>query len=215
MDYEFRTARPDDTAAIKALDGSFTTSTIFHVVVTENTFTVREIPVDPPLHKVFPADTGDADASFSGEDLNSRTFVAVCIGGPLAGFATVSYAPWNRRLVIEDIEVAPSHRGRGVDRTLMGHAIEFARERGAMHVWLEVTNINAPAIHAYRRMGFAFCRGIGGESDFAERFGYTSQQRSAEQASRLDEWRRGSRLQGCFCPAWSPSASCGSALVSL
>lgn len=39
----------------------------------------------------------------------------------------------------------------------MGLAAQFARERGAGHIWLEVTNINAPAIHAYRRMGFTFC----------------------------------------------------------
>ncbi len=39
----------------------------------------------------------------------------------------------------------------------MSRAEEFARERGAGHIWLEVTNINAPAIHAYRRMGFALC----------------------------------------------------------
>ncbi|RSS64686.1 GNAT family N-acetyltransferase, partial [Streptomyces sp. WAC07061] len=45
----------------------------------------------------------------------------------------------------------------GVGRELMERAVGFARERGAGHIWLEVTNVNAPAIHAYRRMGFAFC----------------------------------------------------------
>ncbi|WP_327153561.1 GNAT family N-acetyltransferase [Streptomyces tubercidicus] len=166
MDYEFRTARPEDAEAIEALDGSFTTRTIFHVAVAEGGFTLREIPVDPPIHKVFPAeeaDDGDSEGSGEGdgptdeEDPNSRTFVAVGTNGGLAGFAAVSYVPWNRRLAIDDIEVAPAHRGQGVGRTLMGHAVEFARERGAGHLWLEVTNINAPAIHAYRRMGFAFC----------------------------------------------------------
>ncbi|MGW1787553.1 N-acetyltransferase family protein [Streptomyces tubercidicus] len=166
MDYEFRTARPEDAEAIEALDGSFTTRTIFHVAVAEGGFTLRELPVDPPIHKVFPAeeaDDGDSEGGGEGdgptdaEDPNSRTFVAVGADGDLAGFAAVSYAPWNRRLVIDDIEVAPAHRGQGVGRALVGHAVEFARERGAGHIWLEVTNINAPAIHAYRHMGFAFC----------------------------------------------------------
>ncbi|MGW3465979.1 GNAT family N-acetyltransferase, partial [Streptomyces olivaceoviridis] len=92
-----------------------------------------------------------------GDDGNARTFVAQGATGDLAGFVTVSYSGWNRRLVVENIEVAPEHRGRGVGRALMRLAVEFARERGAGHLWLEVTNINAPAIHAYRRMGFAFC----------------------------------------------------------
>ncbi|PBC80234.1 MULTISPECIES: hypothetical protein [unclassified Streptomyces] len=53
MDYEFRTARAEDTQAIAALDGSFTTRTIFHVAVTEGGFALKEIPVDPPIRKVF------------------------------------------------------------------------------------------------------------------------------------------------------------------
>ncbi|MCB5178818.1 GNAT family N-acetyltransferase [Streptomyces antimicrobicus] len=155
--YEFRTARPEDAEAIEALDGSFTTSTVFEVTVSGDGFAFREVPVDPPLVKVFPEDDGDDGEGADGEDDGSRTFVAVGTDGGLAGFAAVSYSPWNRRLTIEDIEVAADHRGRGVGRALMGRAVDFARERGAGHLWLEVTNVNAPAIHAYRRMGFAFC----------------------------------------------------------
>ncbi|MFF9623991.1 GNAT family N-acetyltransferase [Streptomyces griseosporeus] len=161
-DMEFRMARPEDTEAIEALDGSFTTRTVFQVAVTADGFTLREIPVDPPVHKVFPAESGDEDDGDGSdaaveEDPNSRTFVAVGSDGCLAGFASVSYTPWNRRLVIDDFEVAPPYRRLGVGRALVSRAAEFARERGAGHLWLEVTNINAPAIHAYRRMGFVFC----------------------------------------------------------
>lgn len=167
--YEVRTARPEDREAIAAMDGSVTTRTVFRVAVTENGFALREVTVDPPLHKVFPDgytdegedmdEVGDTDEGddHAWEDVNSRTFVAVGTDGRPAGFAAVSYAPWNRRLTIEDIEVAPAHRGRGIARALMGRAAEFGRERGAGHLWLEVTNVNAPAIHAYRRLGFAFC----------------------------------------------------------
>ncbi|MEV5508528.1 GNAT family N-acetyltransferase [Streptomyces orinoci] len=152
--YRYRAAVPEDTGAIKALDGSFTTGTVFQVTVTEGGFTLRELPVDPPLTKVFPEDTPDGDNE---DDPDSRTFVAEGPAGGLAGFVTVSYSAWNRRLTIEDIEIAPEHRGRGVGRALMGLAADFAHERGAGHLWLEVTNVNAPAIHAYRRMGFTFC----------------------------------------------------------
>ncbi|MBK3542792.1 GNAT family N-acetyltransferase [Streptomyces sp. MBT60] len=157
--YEIRTATPEDTGLVEALDGSFTTATIFHVETAENGFTLREIPVDPPLTKVFPADEDENVSADEGdqEPQGAPTFLALAPDGSLAGFVSVAYERWNRRLTIEDIEVAPGHRGRGVGRALMSRAEEFARERGAGHIWLEVTNINAPAIHAYRRMGFALC----------------------------------------------------------
>lgn len=152
--YRYRIAAAEGTEAIRALDDSFTTDTVFQVTVTEEGFALREIPVEPPLTKVFPEDNPGGDTE---DDADSRTFVAHGAAGSLAGFVAVSYSGWNRRLTIENIAVAPPHRGRGVGRALMGLAREFARERGAGHLWLEVTNINAPAIHAYRRMGFAFC----------------------------------------------------------
>ncbi|MFJ7205048.1 GNAT family N-acetyltransferase [Streptomyces sp. NPDC098789] len=161
--YALRAARPEDAEAIEALDGSFTTTSVFRVAVTADGFALREVPVDPPLTKVFPEDDGSGGADGEdgeeedGEEDGDHTVVAVGADGGLAGFVTVSYNPWNRRLTIEDIEVAPEHRGRGVGRALMGRARDVARERGAGHVWLEVTNVNAPAVHAYRRMGFAFC----------------------------------------------------------
>ncbi|MEU9004741.1 GNAT family N-acetyltransferase [Streptomyces sp. NPDC048551] len=156
--YTLRVARPEDAEAIAAVDGSFTTGTVFEVAVAADGFALREVAVDPPLLKVFPEDE-DEDEEVVEEDGGGdrRTFVAEAADGGVAGFAAVSYSPWNRRLTIEDIEVAPGHRGRGVGRALMGQAVDFARERGAGHLWLEVTNVNAPAIHAYRRLGFAFC----------------------------------------------------------
>lgn len=116
--------------------------------------------MDPPVHKVFPPEEHDEQGSggAAGPDVeaDARTFVALD-GGEVCGFAAVGYAAWNRRLTIEDIEVSPGHRGRGIGRALMEHAAEFARERGAEHLWLEVSTVNAPAVHAYRRMGFGFC----------------------------------------------------------
>jgi ribosomal protein S18 acetylase RimI-like enzyme len=155
--YEIRTARPEDREGILAIDSSFITSTVFHVAVTEGGFTLREVPVDPPIHKNFPPENADESDSTTARDANHRSFVAVADPNHIVGWCAVSYAPWNRRLTVENIEVPPAHRSRGVGRALMEHAVEFARDRGAGHVWLEVTNINAPAIHAYRRMDFTLC----------------------------------------------------------
>ncbi|MFA7766550.1 GNAT family N-acetyltransferase [Streptomyces sp. NPDC048723] len=160
----YRLARPEDAGAIEALDSSFTTATVFEVSDpgsgdgAGSGFLLREVPVDPPVHKVFPPEEHDEQVFGGGKDsaADARTFVALD-GDLLCGFAAVGYAPWNRRLTIEDIEVSPGHRGRGIGRALMECAERFARERGAEHLWLEVSSVNAPAVHAYRRMGFTFC----------------------------------------------------------
>ncbi|MFI0810727.1 GNAT family N-acetyltransferase [Streptomyces echinatus] len=154
----YRTARPEDGEAIAALDGSFTTDSVFEVTATQEGFRIRETPVRPPLHKVFPDDAdgvADDDGGTGGPG-PSRTVVAVH-GDELCGFVTASFEPWNARLAVRDIEVAPAWRGKGVGRALMSHAVNFAKEVGAVHVWLEVSSVNAPAVRAYLRMGFAFC----------------------------------------------------------
>ncbi|MEW2414427.1 GNAT family N-acetyltransferase [Streptomyces sp. NPDC046866] len=171
MDITYRTARPEDAEAMARLDGSFTTHTVFEVVGGEAGFAVREVPVDPPVRKVFPQDevereaaggAGGADGSGAAYEAggapegDEQVFVALD-GEVVCGFAAVTYAPWNRRVTVDDIEVSPTHRGRGIGRTLMEHASAFARERGAAHLWLEVSTLNAPAVHAYRSMGFALC----------------------------------------------------------
>ncbi|APU39061.1 GNAT family N-acetyltransferase [Streptomyces sp. TN58] len=158
----YRLARPEDAGAIEALDSSFTTPTVFEVDASGDGwgFLLREVPVDPPLYKVFPpeehGEQGCAGARGPDVDADTRTFVALD-GGELCGFAALGYAAWNRRLTIEDIAVAPGHRGRGIGSALMERAADFARERGAEHLWLEVSSVNAPAVHAYRRMGFTLC----------------------------------------------------------
>ncbi|MFJ5552928.1 GNAT family N-acetyltransferase [Streptomyces sp. NPDC093225] len=145
----YRPARPEDDAALAELDGSFTTDAVYRVQATGTGFAIRRTPVDPPLRKVFPDDDGDPGPG-------DRTVVAVD-GDRLCGVVRTSYEPWNARLTVDDIEVAPGWRGRGVGRALMDHVFDHARECGAGQVWLEVSNVNAPAIDAYLRMGFAFC----------------------------------------------------------
>lgn len=66
--YEIRTATPEDTGLVEALDGSFTTATVFRVEMAENGFTLRETPVDPPLTKVFPEDENDEGSGAQGDE---------------------------------------------------------------------------------------------------------------------------------------------------
>ncbi|ONI83574.1 N-acetyltransferase [Saccharothrix sp. ALI-22-I] len=143
---ELRTAKAADLDRIAALDDSFTTDTVFEVVVEPEGFALRPTPVDPPLHKVFPPD----------DDPDGTVFVAA--DGPrVHGFVVVDLEDWHRRLVIQQVTVAPSHRGRGIGRALVDHACAHGRAHGALTAWLETSTVNVPAVRAYQRMGFALC----------------------------------------------------------
>ncbi|MEU4177804.1 GNAT family N-acetyltransferase [Streptomyces sp. NPDC026589] len=147
--YRVAESERDRSAVIK---GEFVSDTVFEVIGSESGFTFRPVRLDPPVHKVFPDDEPELDEASEGD----CRFVALD-RDRVCGYVDTEYEPWNRRLTIADIEVARPYQGRGIGRMLMSHAIGWARERGAGHVWLEVTNINAPAIRVYQRMGFIFC----------------------------------------------------------
>ncbi|MFI1796474.1 GNAT family N-acetyltransferase [Streptomyces sp. NPDC020379] len=145
----YRVATPEDRKRAEAIDNSFTTDTILEVTATEGEFRVRPVVANPPVHKVYPD-----DEETDGEE---HIIVAVDTEGDVCGAITLAYASWNRRLHIADLRVAPTHRGRGIGTALMERALTHGRELSARTAWLEVTNINAPAVRAYRRMGFALC----------------------------------------------------------
>lgn len=68
------------------------------------------------------------------------------------GFAVI-------RVVLDEAEllticVAPSARGTGEGRQLLGTALHTAKERGAETIFLEVAANNATAIGLYRSVGF-------------------------------------------------------------
>ncbi|GAA0218769.1 hypothetical protein GCM10010492_15820 [Saccharothrix mutabilis subsp. mutabilis] len=144
VDVSYRPIRPGDDLS---LDDSFTTATVFAVHQDPHGFTLHEVPVDPPLTKVFPPDEGD--------DLPEDGFVAEHDG--LKGFVSVEHQTWNRRLVIRQLTVAPTHRGRGIGTRLMELALAEGRRHGARTAWLETSSVNVPAVRAYQRMGFALC----------------------------------------------------------
>lgn len=55
---------------------------------------------------------------------------------------------------LSNIAVAASHRGRGLGRKLLAHAIEVARRRGVAHLFLEVRVSNRAARELYGSAGF-------------------------------------------------------------
>jgi ribosomal protein S18 acetylase RimI-like enzyme len=75
----------------------------------------------------------------------------------LVGFAATRYESWNRRVVVAHLYVDVAARGRGIGRALMARALGHGRSQGAQTAWLETQNVNAPAVAAYRALGFELC----------------------------------------------------------
>jgi len=145
---------PQDIAALSALDTELVTATIYRLIVApENlAFQLIEERIDPPLRKRYslqsdsPEERRDWDYAVVAEE-----------AGVVAGFAAAQYVAWNRRVVLWHLYVAPSFRRQGVGARLLAAVDTFAHSVEARCVWLETQNINAPAIHFYRRVGFQFC----------------------------------------------------------
>ena len=60
----------------------------------------------------------------------------------------------NGVLELSKMAVAPTHRGRGIGRRLLGHAIALARSTGATSLFLGSNRRLASAVHLYESVGF-------------------------------------------------------------
>jgi len=140
---------PRDADIIASIDTSFTTSQIYRVEVVGDDIRLNLSGLDAPLTKRFPLD--DLASPHRPYD---RSWMAMdddrCVG-----FAAVSYAAWNRRLVLWHLYVDPSHRRLGIARTLLESIDAHGAACGARHIWLETSSVNAPGVAAYRALGFA------------------------------------------------------------
>lgn len=106
-------------------------------------------------------DTCRADAETLGRHLFgpapwAEALVAEGNGG-LVGFAlffhTFSTFECAPSLYVEDVYVRPSHRGRGVGRSLLVRLASLAVERGCKRMEWAVLDWNRPAIDFYLRLG--------------------------------------------------------------
>jgi len=66
----------------------------------------------------------------------------------------VSTAEGGFVVLLEDLIVRPSHRGKGTGSALLRHAIDFARTNGFPRITLLTDRINEKAIRFYERHGF-------------------------------------------------------------
>ena len=80
------------------------------------------------------------------------------VGGDVHGFASAAIVPFfhdgARRLRLTAIAVSPSHRGRGLGRSLVTELEVWGRERGCSLVEVSSADRRADAHAAYRALGF-------------------------------------------------------------
>ncbi|MDD5329300.1 MAG: GNAT family N-acetyltransferase [Sulfuricella sp.] len=67
---------------------------------------------------------------------------------------TISTAEGCPVLILEDVIVADSHRGRGLGRMLVNHVLDWAKQQGMPRVTLLADRDNAPAQRFYEKLGF-------------------------------------------------------------
>lgn len=72
----------------------------------------------------------------------------------LAGYILIIYHPGTRLGRIYSLAVAPETRGRGVAKMLMAAGEQAAKEDGRLHLRLEVSVDNIPAIRLYESLGY-------------------------------------------------------------
>ncbi|HTZ55340.1 MAG TPA: GNAT family N-acetyltransferase [Candidatus Acidoferrum sp.] len=113
-------------------------------------------------YRVFYEQTPDApgERRFIGKHLReaTSTIFFASDGTRALGFvqifeswSTVRLAPM---LILEDLFVEPSARGRGIARALIDAAIAYAREAGAGGMFLETAVSNERAQQVYERAGW-------------------------------------------------------------
>ncbi|MDQ6873962.1 MAG: GNAT family N-acetyltransferase [Actinomycetota bacterium] len=143
---------PADAQELLRIDAGFSCDVGLQVRRDGDSFVLAEQPLEPAVTKQFPLDEALAQAG-TGWDCG---FVAA-LGGSLCGFAATAYHDWNRRLQLCHLYVDRGARRRGVARALVEAVLVHGRQTPAAHLWLETSNVNQPAVSAYRKLGFEIC----------------------------------------------------------
>ncbi|MEZ4650626.1 MAG: N-acetyltransferase [Candidatus Eisenbacteria bacterium] len=156
-------ALPEDREAVLRLDTSMVTSERFRIDMDGARLSdgrlgvlVAPEPLPAPLQKTFPLGGELGDEHFWQERFVAEFGNGDGPVGPVAGFLALRHERWNRRMVIWHLYVDREARGLGVGGALLDAAERSARSAKCWCLWLEVTNVNVPAIRFYESQGFAF-----------------------------------------------------------
>lgn len=105
------------------------------------------------LETAFPAGQRWSEDSWREELASSNRHVVVCRGGGTVE-AAATFAISDDVVDLHRIVTSPAVRRRGLARHLMDAGLEWARERGASRMLLEVESTNTAALALYDKNGF-------------------------------------------------------------
>jgi ribosomal protein S18 acetylase RimI-like enzyme len=137
-----------DAAAVARLDTSFSTQRIYQVERIDDVLSLRSVPIAAAVEKRFPLDLS-ADSWQSGW--------VIVLGEEPVGLIATAAQQWNKRLVIWHFYVDRPWRQHGFGRRLVEQALTHGAAIGMLTAWVETSNLNFPAVRAYRRLGFEIC----------------------------------------------------------
>src|SRR5271165_2503406 len=136
---EIREARlPEDAGTILEIDRSFSTDSIYLVYCDDEQIGIRLTHLDSTTTKSFPLQ------DLNREDRPWELGLVALDGDRICGFVAAGYQAWNRRLTIWHLYVDLPYRRRGIARLLVDRAEAYGIEKGAVHLWLEASNLNVP-----------------------------------------------------------------------
>jgi GNAT superfamily N-acetyltransferase len=150
------TTSPPDAASttirIARREDVFRIATLIMQGAAKQTMTEAEIAVeaaDPAYEDAFAAVLASPD---------NTLFVAEQAGAVIGTFQVTLIpglvARGRSRAKIESVHVAPEQRGRGIGAVMIGHALAFAREKGAGMAELTSNKSRIDAHRFYVRLGF-------------------------------------------------------------
>jgi ribosomal protein S18 acetylase RimI-like enzyme len=132
----FRPARAGDVDAIVAMMRGYYEQDGYTFVEQEARAAALMLIGDPHLGRLWVACDGDAVVGY----------VAVALG--------FSFEYRGREAFVDELLIAPTHRGRGLGREALEVAEAYCREVGVNALHLEVERHRDPALELYRRRGF-------------------------------------------------------------
>lgn len=86
--------------------------------------------------------------------LEENKVIVLRVGSAIAGFCCVSIYQEGTMLWVREVAVDPAYQGKGLGKKLIGQAIRYGVENGAVKGFLAADILNANAIGLYEKYGF-------------------------------------------------------------
>jgi ribosomal protein S18 acetylase RimI-like enzyme len=86
----------------------------------------------------------------------NTTVLVAKIGETIVGMITlfVYRIPYVKKAYLDDLAVDEAHRGKGIAKRLMNHAMNLAKEKGASYIDLTARPRRAEGNNLYENLGF-------------------------------------------------------------